>query len=64
MIEKRYGYTYDGSALAAREPLTEEQIIKIIDDSLSFHRSSLEKFQVYELIPVKIIPHGYKLERA
>lgn len=53
---KRYGYTYNGSALAHQKPLTKEQIISYIEQATQRNTCSLEKFQVYELVPVKVVP--------
>lgn len=60
-MTKLYGYTYNGSMLAAVAPKTEAQMLQYIETSTA----DKSKFQVYELVPVKRVPVSqYKFERC
>jgi hypothetical protein len=48
---KRYAYSYDGSALAARRPLTRQQILDMLNTR--YEGNNLDKYEIYELVPVK-----------
>lgn len=50
--ERLFGYTYGGSALVARRPMTEARMLDILENPPP--GTTLERYQVYELFPVKI----------
>jgi hypothetical protein len=47
-MPKTYAYSYNGSALAAQRPIPHDRMIRQLADSMS-----PEKFEIYELVPVR-----------
>lgn len=60
-MEKKYTYTYDGSNPAGRY-FTEKGIIDYIEGMLKNNLALRNKYQIFELVPVKIV-NTPRLER-
>lgn len=59
MVKKFYGFTFKGGPLAAQKPLAEEDMLRQIDESITSKYNIVkiteDDFQIYELVPVKIV---------
>lgn len=52
-MEKKYGYTYNNSSLAARNPMTAAQMQAHLAATANYVDSN--KYKIFELVPVKIV---------